>query len=184
MHFLKKTLPIFAILTVLLLTACGNDNEKSTTKTSPDKIKFLETSELLTLNTTAEEDFASFTAQNQVFEGLYTLDQKDNFVPGVADGMPEISTDQTKYTIKLKKNAKWSDGSQVTADDFVYAWRRAVDPKTAPGYSALFKDSIKNATEINEGKLPVTDLGVVATDPTTLEITLKKPVPYFISLFF
>lgn len=182
MHFLKKTLPIFAILTVLLLTACGNDNEKSTTKTSPDKIKFLETSELLTLNTTAEEDFASFTAQNQVFEGLYTLDQKDNFVPGVADGMPEISADQTKYTIKLKKNAKWSDGSQVTADDFVYAWRRAVDPKTAPGYSALFKDSIKNATEINEGKLPVTDLGVVATDPTTLEITLKKPVPYFISL--
>ncbi len=72
-------------------------------KTSPDKIKFLETSELLTLNTTAEEDFTSFTAQNQVFEGLYTLDQKDNFVPGVADGMPEISTDQTKYTIKLKK---------------------------------------------------------------------------------
>ncbi|EBF5152476.1 peptide ABC transporter substrate-binding protein, partial [Listeria monocytogenes] len=115
MHFLKKTLPIFAILTVLLLTACGNNNEKSTTKTSPDKIKFLETSELLTLNTTAEEDFASFTAQNQVFEGLYTLDQKDNFVPGVADGMPEISADQTKYTIKLKKNAKWSDGSQVTA---------------------------------------------------------------------
>lgn len=62
MHFLKKTLPIFAILTVLLLTACGNDNDKSAAKTSPDKIKFLETSELLTLNTTAEEDFASFTA--------------------------------------------------------------------------------------------------------------------------
>ncbi|EUJ47291.1 family 5 extracellular solute-binding protein [Listeria fleischmannii FSL S10-1203] len=66
-------------------------------------MNFLETSELLTLNTTNEEDFTSFTAQNQVFEGLYTLDAKDNFVPGVAAEMPEISEDQTEYTIKLKK---------------------------------------------------------------------------------
>ncbi|MBC1475801.1 peptide ABC transporter substrate-binding protein [Listeria grandensis] len=181
MHFTKKALATLSVVSVLILSACGdtssNANEKKATE-----IKFLETGELLTLNTTAEEDFVSFTAQNQVFEGLYTLDKKDNFVPGVAASMPEISKDQTEYTIKLRDSAKWSDGSQVTAEDFVYAWRRAVDPKTAPSYAALFKDSIKNATEIHEGKLPVSKLGVSAPDKETLKITLKKPVPYFISL--
>ncbi|MBC2002776.1 peptide ABC transporter substrate-binding protein [Listeria booriae] len=181
MHFTKKGWIALSLTGLVLLAACGNDSGETKDKAS-EPVKFLETGELLTLNTTAEEDFVSFTAQNQVFEGLYTLDKKDNFVPGVAASMPEINADQTEYTIKLRQDAKWSDGSQVTADDFVYAWRRAVDPKTAPSYAALFKDSIKNATEIHEGKLPVSELGVVAPDAETLKITLKKPVPYFISL--
>ncbi|MBC6310158.1 peptide ABC transporter substrate-binding protein [Listeria sp. FSL L7-1582] len=181
MHFTKMTFVTISIVSVLFLAACGDSAGKTNEKAS-DQINFLETGELLTLNTTAEEDFVSFTAQNQVFEGLYTLDKKDSFVPGVAASMPVISKDQTEYTIKLRDNAKWSDGSQVTANDFVYAWQRAVDPKTAPSYAALFKDSIKNATEIHEGKLPVSELGVTAPDNETLKITLKKPVPYFISL--
>ncbi|KGL41930.1 peptide ABC transporter substrate-binding protein [Listeria newyorkensis] len=181
MHFTKKAFATVSLVSVLFLAACGGNTSKTNEKAA-EQINFLETGELLTLNTTAEEDFVSFTAQNQVFEGLYTLDKKDNFVPGVAASMPVISKDQTEYTIKLRDNAKWSDGSQVTADDFVYAWRRAVDPKTAPSYAALFKDSIKNATEIHEGKLPVSELGVTAPDKETLKITLKKPVPYFISL--
>lgn len=181
MHFTKKAFVAISLVSVLILGACGDNIGTSDQKTS-EQIKFLETGELLTLNTTAEEDFVSFTAQNQVFEGLYTLDKKDNFVPGVAASMPIISKNQTEYTIKLRDNAKWSDGSQVTADDFIYAWRRAVDPKTAPSYAALFKDSIKNATEIHEGKLPASELGVSAPDKETLKITLKKPVPYFISL--
>ncbi|MBC1457934.1 peptide ABC transporter substrate-binding protein [Listeria newyorkensis] len=181
MHFTKKAFATVSLVSVLFLAACGGNTSKTNEKAS-EQINFLETGELLTLNTTAEEDFVSFTAQNQVFEGLYTLDKKDTFVPGVAASMPVISKDQTEYTIKLRDNAKWSDGSQVTADDFVYAWRRVVDPKTAPSYAALFKDSIKNATEIHEGKLPVSELGVTAPDKETLKITLKKPVPYFISL--
>lgn len=181
MHFTKKGWIALSLTGLALLAACGNVSGESKDNAN-EPVKFLETGELLTLNTTAEEDFVSFTAQNQVFEGLYTLDKKDNFVPGVAASMPEINSDQTEYTIKLRKDAKWSDGSQVTADDFVYAWRRAVDPKTAPSYAALFKDSIKNATAIHEGKLPASELGVVAPDAETLKITLKKPVPYFISL--
>lgn len=181
MHFTKKAFATISLVSVLFLAACGGSTSKTNEKVL-EQINFLETGELLTLNTTAEEDFVSFTAQNQVFEGLYTLDKKDNFVPGVASSMPVVSKDQTEYTIKLRDNAKWSDGSQVTADDFVYAWRRAVDPKTAPSYAALFKDSIKNATEIHEGKLPVSELGVTAPDKETLKIALKKPVPYFISL--
>lgn len=167
----------------MVLIACGQKGTDSTSEKSVSKkVNFLDTSELLTLNTTDEEDFTSFTAQNQVFEGLYNLDKKDNFVPAVAKGMPKTNKAKTVYTIKLKKNAKWSDGSAVTANDFVYAWRRAVDPKTAPGYASLFKDSIKNATEINEGKLPAKKLAVKAKDAHTLVITLKRPVPYFISL--
>lgn len=176
---IKKGIAIFSILSFLVLAACGNS---SANEAATKKVSFIETSELLTLNTTNEEDFTSFTAQNQVFEGLYTLDEKDNFVPGVAAEMPEISDDHMTYTIKLKDNAKWSDGSKVTAHDFVYAWRRAVDPKTAPGYAALFKDSVLNATEINDGKLAPTELAAKAVDDHTLQIKLKKPVPYFISL--
>lgn len=179
MIHIKKGIAIFSILSFLVLAACGNS---SANETATKKVNFLETSELLTLNTTNEEDFTSFTAQNQVFEGLYTLDEKDNFVPGVAAEMPEISDDQMTYTIKLKDDAKWSDGSVITARDFVYAWQRAVDPKTAPGYAALFKDSILNAAEINDGKLAPTELAATAVDDHTLQIKLKKPVPYFISL--
>lgn len=185
---LFKKVALLSLLTLsfaLLLAACGqksSDTSSSNNSTASKKVNFLETSELLTLNTTDEEDFTSFTAQNQVFEGLYGLDKKDNFVPAVADGMPKTNKAKTVYTIKLKKNAKWSDGSAVTANDFIYAWRRAVDPKTAPGYASLFKDSIKNATAINDGKMPADKLAVKAPDDHTLVITLKKPVPYFISL--
>ncbi|WP_163653190.1 peptide ABC transporter substrate-binding protein [Listeria sp. PSOL-1] len=164
----------------ITFTACENKSNKG--NGSSKEANFLETSELLTLNTTADEDFASFTAQNQVFEGLYGLNEKDEFVPAVAKAMPVISEDQKTYTIHLRSNAKWSDGSKLTAADFVYAWRRAVDPKTATGYASLFKDTVKNATEINAGKLPATQLGVKAVDEETLKIELKKPVPYFLSL--
>jgi peptide/nickel transport system substrate-binding protein len=145
-------------------------------------VNFAETAELLTLDTTQEEDFTSFNAQNQVLEGLYQLDKNDEAIPAVASSLPTISADKKTYTITLRKDAKWSNGTSVTAQDFLYAWHRAVAPKTAPSYASLFIDSIVNAAAINNGKLAADQLGVQAPDDYTLVIHLIKPIPYFTSL--
>lgn len=156
--------------------------KKKSNNTTNKSVHFVETEDLLTLNTTNEEDFASFTAQNQVLEGLYSLDKQDNVIPAVAKSLPKISADKKTYTIQLRDDAKWSDGSAVTAKDFVYAWQRAVSPKTAPSYSILFVNSIKNAKEVNEGKLKSSELGVKAVNDYELQIELIKPISYFPSL--
>lgn len=183
----KKSIFLIAIISILtlVLAACGSNNaapEKKSNNTTNKSVHFVETEDLLTLNTTNEEDFASFTAQNQVLEGLYSLDKQDNVIPAVAKSLPKISADKKTYTIQLRDDAKWSDGSAVTAKDFVYAWQRAVSPKTAPSYSILFVNSIKNAKEVNEGKLKSSELGVKAVNDHELQIELIKPISYFPSL--
>lgn len=142
----------------------------------------MESAEIPSMDSKKGTDGVSFTAQNQVFEGLYYLDEKDQVTPGVAASEPEVSDDQTVYTIKLRDDAKWSDGSAVTAKDFVYAWQTIVDPKTAAEYAGIFVGVMKNAGDIVDGKKDPSELGVKAVDDTTLEVTLEQPVPYFLSL--
>ncbi len=86
-----------------------------------------------------------------------------------------------KYTFKLRKDAKWSNGDPVTAKDFAYAWQRLLDPKTTAEY-AFIAFPIKNAEAINKGEKPVTELGVKAVDDYTLEVELEQAVPYFLNL--
>ncbi|HAY53156.1 MAG TPA: peptide ABC transporter substrate-binding protein, partial [Lactobacillus sp.] len=109
-------------------------------------------------------------SDSQIFnfqEGLYKLGKKDAVVPAIAQSQPTVSKDGLTYTIKLKKDAAWSNGAPVTAQDFVFAWRRAVDPKTkSQNATKLF--SLANAEEINAGKKPLTDLGVKAVVDDTL----------------
>ncbi|MFV0558842.1 MAG: peptide ABC transporter substrate-binding protein [Enterococcus sp.] len=156
--------------------------EKNKQVSEQKVVNFAEPAELLTLDTTQEEDFTSFNAQNQVLEGLYQLDKNDEVIPAVASSLPKVSADKKTYTITLRKDAKWSNGTNVTASDFLYAWQRAVDPETAPSYASLFVDSIQNAAEINSGKLAAEKLSVEAPDEQTLVIHLIKPIPYFTSL--
>lgn len=87
------------------------------------------------------------------------------------------SNDGKTLTINLRKNAKWSNGDPVTADDFVYAWRKVVDPKTASEFAYIMSD-IKNADKVNAGKKPVKDLGIKALNKYKLQIKLERPVPY------
>ncbi len=112
-----------------------------------------------------------------IFEGLLNKKQDGSLVPGVAERW-DISDDRTVYTFHLRTNAMWSDGKVVTANDFVYAWRRVVDPKVASEYNYQM-EILKNAKEITEGKLPLDALGVKAIDDFTLEVTLVSPTPYF-----
>jgi oligopeptide transport system substrate-binding protein len=118
---------------------------------------------------------------NDILEGLATLSAKGEPVPGVAESW-EISDDGTTYTFHLRADAKWSNGDPVTAEDFVYSFRRAVDPATAAEYAPVL-GVITNAEAITAGEeKDVSKLGVEAVDPRTLKITLKSSTPYFLGL--
>lgn len=115
-----------------------------------------------------------------LFEGLTIYDAAGKVVPGAAESWT-VSDDGTTYTFKIREAAKWSDGSPVTADDFVFSMRRVVDPKEAAEYATILYP-IKNAEAINTSKAEVATLGVKAVDAKTLEITLERPTPYFIQM--
>ncbi len=114
----------------------------------------------------------------ELYMGLTTEAADASVIPGMATSW-KISEDGLVYTFTLR-DATWSDGMPVTADDFVYAMRRIMDPKRAAKYASLLY-TVKNAEEINSGKeTDFTKLGVRAIDSKTLEITLKSPTPYFL----
>ena len=94
----------------------------------------------------------------------------------------DISDDKLVYTFHLRDDAVWSDGQPVKADDFVYSWQRLTNPATASEYGYLLTGIVKNATEIQEGKMQPSELGIKALDDKTLEITLVTNCPYFVSL--
>jgi oligopeptide transport system substrate-binding protein len=115
----------------------------------------------------------------QLFEGLYTQDNTGELVPALATSY-ELSDDQMTYTFHLRKDAKWSNGDPVTAHDFVFAWSRLADPKTASEYAWYLQlMNVANADSVVDGKKPVSDLGVKALDDYTFQVTLNKPTPYF-----
>lgn len=112
------------------------------------------------------------------FEGLTKKDNNDNVVPGVAESW-NISDDGLIYTFYLRTNAKWSDGKPVTAHDFVYSWKRIVDPNTSAPYAVLL-EPIKNVREIMNGEKNINEIGVKAIDDYTFQIILNNPTAYFL----
>ena len=182
----------------VFLAACGGDKEKDsgadkdkeddkdavTEPAGEDEqvLHLIETAEIPSVDSSIVEDAVGFNVLNNVMEGLYRLDEDSLAVPAMAEGEPEISEDGLTYTFKIR-DAKWSNGTAVTAHDFVYAWQRAVDPDTGSPYGPyLMAGMIKNATEIGEGKAELSDLGITAEDDTTLVVELEREVPYFLSL--
>jgi oligopeptide transport system substrate-binding protein len=113
-----------------------------------------------------------------MFLGLTTEAVDASVIPGAAESW-EVSDDGKVYTFTLRDHT-WSDGTPVTADDFVFAMQRILDPAEAAEYASLLY-TIKNAKALNEGAIEGMDqLGVRALDPRTLEVTLENPTPYFI----
>ncbi|MDH2436546.1 ABC transporter substrate-binding protein [Pokkaliibacter sp. MBI-7] len=117
-----------------------------------------------------------------LFEGLVIQDDKGNILPGVATSW-DVNDNNTVFTFHLRDDAKWSNGDPVTAGDFVFAWQRAVDPKTASPYSWYIEmTTMANASDIINGKKSPDQLGVKALDDHTLQVVLDKPIPYFIRM--
>lgn len=111
--------------------------------------------------------------------GLMTITPEREVIPGVAESW-ETSEDGLTWTFNLRES-QWSDGEPVTADDFVYAFRRIQNPEIASQYSSLLY-IVKNAAQVNSGELPPEELGVRAIDDLTFEITLEEPAPYLLGL--
>lgn len=117
---------------------------------------------------------------NHTFEGLMTLDENGELSPGMAEDY-EISDDDLTYTFTIKDDVKWSNGDPVTAHDFEFAWKRAIDPELAADYAfQIFY--IKGAEAYNAGEGSLEDVGVKALDDKTLEVTLESPTGYFLEL--
>src|SRR5471032_2763880 len=116
-----------------------------------------------------------------LFEGLVNQDAQGKSIPGVAESWQ--NQNNQVYLFTLRKDAKWSNGDPVTAQDFVYSWQRLVDPKgLSSGAWFAGLAGIENADAIIAGKLPVDKLGVTALSDTQLKVQLARPVPYFVSL--
>jgi oligopeptide transport system substrate-binding protein len=117
-----------------------------------------------------------------LFEGLVNFDPKDlHSIPGVAESW-DVSTDGFRYTFHLRKNAKWSNGDPVTAGDFTFSYERMLTPSFGAEYAYMFY-VVENAEAYHEGKLgDFNRVGFKAVDSFTLEVRLKAPTPYFLSL--
>ena len=184
--FKKVTSVVASVLcTSFLLTACSGEKETKNTAKATDKnetkqsINLPYIAEIPTMDVTKATDSESMNVMRNVFEGLYTLGEDNKLIPGVAQSY-DVSEDKKTYTFHLRES-KWSNGTPVTAADFVFSWKRAVNPDTAAEYAFLFFD-IKNAKKINSKELPIDQLGVKTIDDKTLEVQLEQPVPYFIDL--
>jgi len=115
-----------------------------------------------------------------LFLGLTTENAKSEIIPGAAESWT-VSADGKVYTFKLRAGALWSDGSPVTANDFVFAWQRVVDPATAGEYAYMLAPVV-NAEDITAGKKKPDEMGVKAVDDSTFEVTLNAPTPYFLEM--
>lgn len=172
----KKTVSIAATLIAisLSLAAC---NSKSGSKNDQQVLNWSEATELSSIDPSKATDSESFDMLGNSMEGLYRLGKNSKVEPGIARST-KISKNKLHYTFTLRKGAKWSNGDEVTAKDFVYSWKRTIDPKTGSSYSYLF-DGVANANDIINGKKSPTTLGIKADGKYKLSVTLDKQVPYF-----
>ncbi|MFJ8461426.1 peptide ABC transporter substrate-binding protein [Lysinibacillus xylanilyticus] len=166
----------------------GNSTAKESTtdgdKAVGQELHLVAGGDLATMSSLGSVDALAVTAMNSVFEGLYRIGPENTPVPGMAESY-ETSEDGTVYTFKLRQDAVWSNGTPVTAHDFEYAWKRAINPETQAIYSYLMLD-IKNAASVQKEGDPlygkVDEIGVKALNDYTLEVQLNAPLPYFLSL--
>ena len=160
-----------------VLAACGNSSSNSSSSSSSKKtLNWMAGSEIPSMDMSKATDMVSFNQLSNTMEGLYRLGRNSKLEKALATS-EKVSKDGKTYTFTLRKS-KWSDGSELTAKDFVYSWRRTVDPKTASQYSYLFS-GIKNADAIVAGKKNVNTLGIKAEGKYKLVVTLERRIPYF-----
>ncbi|WP_288588817.1 peptide ABC transporter substrate-binding protein [uncultured Streptococcus sp.] len=161
---------------VALLAACGGENKTAANK---NEINWYTPTEILTLDISKNTDQYSALAIGNSSSNLLRVDKKGEPKPDLAKSV-EVSEDGLTYTATLRDGLKWSDGSDLTADDFVYTWQRMLDPKTASEYAYLAVEShLENADKINTGEISdLSQLGVKA-DGNKITFKLTSPCPQF-----
>ena len=184
---LKKLCAVImaATISTTLFIGCGSSNDGSTSSKGNSNASDTVKQELVfnlgadpetidpTINTASEASTVILNA----FECIMTLDENDNAVEGAAESV-EVSDDGLVYTIKLRKDGKWSDGEPVVADNFKYSWVRALTKENAAEYAYQLY-YIKNAEKYYNGEATTDELGINVIDDYTLEVTLEAPTTYF-----
>ena len=195
---MKKTKAVLALLmagTMMLgVVGCGGSSDTAGTEASAsDSASAGSSSDMNVMLETPVEyldpqqatDGTSFEVIADYTDGLMQMDADGQAVPAIAESY-DLSDDGLTYTFHLRSDAKWSNGTPVTAADFVFAWQRAVDPAVASEYAYMLSDigQVKNAAEIIAGEKDKSELGVTAVDDVTLQVELNVPVSYFLSLMY
>ncbi|HKJ16428.1 MAG TPA: peptide ABC transporter substrate-binding protein [Xanthomonadales bacterium] len=198
----KQTMVLLCPLFLALLASCGDqtvgENQVRDRKARPVELVLVDGQpdpavlseeqvlirgngeEPQTLDPHLSEGIPSSHILRDLFEGLTTEEPDGTIIPGAASRW-NISADGLVYTFYIRRDAAWSNGDPLTADDFVFSLRRSANPETASNYANMLFP-IENAREVLAGELPVDALGVTSLDRFTLQITLHSPTPYFLNL--
>jgi oligopeptide transport system substrate-binding protein len=180
---------VICALALCSLTACGQaptpsrvarDSEAITARVSAGHLRRHISQFPRTLDPALNEDVAAYTISDDLFEGLVRLDADGSVVPAVAERW-ETSTDGLVWRFFLRRDARWSNGDPVTAADFVFAWRRVVNPATASPAAQQFV-AISGAQEILTQGASFENLAVTAPNPYEVHVQLSTPTPYFLYL--
>lgn len=183
---MKKILASTAALAMVAttLTGCGGSGD-ITAESGKTNLTVAVGGDFALPDPAIVDDSITANVLAQCYDGLYKLDKDGNVVANLAEDLPTISEDGLTYTIKLKDGLTWSDGTPLTAEDFVWSWKRAM---TTEGYYTNFMYGYIAGTTGEDGN-PYTNMedldanmGVRAVDDTTIEITLKMAAPYFTSM--
>lgn len=176
---MKGAAASLAVLSILSLVSCGKKAAKS------NVLNVMIEVEVQSLDPQQATDGTSFEVIADYTDGLKQMAGDGSTIDALC-AEEVVSQDGLTYTFKIRENANWVNGDPVTADDFVFGWQRAVDPKIASEYSYMLSDigQIKNAAKIIAGELPVEELGVKALDAKTLQVKLEVPVSYFDSILY
>lgn len=183
---MKKILASTAALAMVAttLTGCGGSGD-ITAESGKTNLTVAVGGDFALPDPAIVDDSITANVLAQCYDGLYKLDKDGNVVANLAEDLPTISEDGLTYTIKLKDGLTWSDGTPLTAEDFVWSWKRAM---TTEGYYTNFMYGYIAGTTGEDGN-PYTNIedldanmGVRAVDDTTIEITLKMAAPYFTSM--
>lgn len=178
--------PLSFALSATMLAGCGapssGDTGSDTGSTDGLSVVVQFDADLNTMDHDLATDGNSFIMQTMCFSGLTSLDESGVAQPELAESW-DVSDDGLTYTFHLVKDATWSDGTPVTAADFVYGWQRLVNPDTASEYAFILDTMhVKNAGAINAGEMDVSELGVKAVDDYTLEVDLDIPCEFLLGL--
>ncbi len=178
--YFRKIVWFFISISILSLVACFHNE---TNKNTDDKINntlYVDIGfEPPSLDPALAEDGYSYRIVNDLFAGLIDFDQTNRPIPGMATSW-DISADGKTYTFHLRKDLKFSDGTPIKAKDFVYSWRRLINPKTGSAYNFLLSSVINGKRIIND-KMTADNLGIKALDDYTFEVNLEYPNNAFLS---
>jgi dipeptide transport system substrate-binding protein len=187
---MKKFISLVAVvMMVFALVACTANKDAGSEPQKEGKDGKKKSEKVLYLNNGQEPtsfdppigfDAVSWNALNNLMEGLTRLDENHEPQPAIAEKW-DVSEDGKTYTFHIRKEAKWSNGDDVTANDFVYAWKRLLDPNTGSP-AAFLAYFIEGGEAFNTGTGTAEDVKVKAVDEKTFEVTLTSPQAYFLSV--